>query len=988
MITHLSKPPGTPEQSKRLTKPLLQFHMMKKILLLFSLLCCLLAGTAWASGPTTTTTAVTAEFLRADGTLNMPAMAGQNLSLDLKGWNVSLNPTLGPVFAPAPTSALGFSALDKGLNGNVNAIAVSSTGDVYVGGDFTGVAPGGTAVEGLNRIAKWNGTAWSALDKGLNGTVYAIAVSGSTVYVGGLFGGVGTGGTAVEGLNSIAKWNGTAWSALDKGLNNDVNAIAASGSDVYVGGSFTNVGSGGTAVTGLNRIARWGEVAATPTITVTGTLTAFSACAGSTSAQQSFTVSGSNLTAAITVTAPDGFEVSDGESSFGSSVTLTQISGSVATTPIYVRMKNTATGTPSGDVTVASTDATTKTVAVSGRVNALPLASIGKSSAVVCAGSPISFTANPPGNAAGLGNPSSVALPETYSWASLGGSFTSTTNSPTQWSHTTPGSYTISLTVSKGSCTNTATTTVSVNALPSVIINPTTSSICVGATLNLSASAPASPSAGLAPTVSVGDTYTWVHSGGGAFSSSAASATFSSSSTGGFRFTVTASNSNNCSATATASVTVGNPNINAIAPSSICAGATITLTASGGISYSWVHSGGGSFSSSGATATFSSSSAGGYSFTVTGTISGGCTATATTSVSVKTTPSVSITPASLGVCVGKSLNLSALVPPSTLAGLVPNTGPVGDNYAWASSGGSFVSNTGSPVSWRSSNAGTFGFTVTASNSNSCSATATASVSVQNPDANFTTSTGKSYLCPGSTLTLIAPAQQGQVSYEWLLNNRPLIPTANSNTLTVSLAGPYTLKVTDATFCKTTDSKQIYITAAVATNYTATHTLTANKLTLVANPTGMQYTWSGPLAFSSTLRSPVINSPNNSRSGVYTVGMLTPSTGCTGTATTSVKITTGSRLASEENETEIGMEVQTYPNPTSKLLTVEVTLKEPSALKLQLYNATGNALKEWNLSEETTIHRKEIDMSVYKDGLYLLQAQSKDGKQTKRVMKVE
>jgi hypothetical protein len=127
---------------------------MKKTLLLFSLLGCLLAGGAWASGPT----AVTADFLRADGSLNLPAMAGQNLSLDLKGWNVSLDPTLGPVFAPA---AAGFSALNKGLSGTVYAIAVSSTGDVYVGGNFTAVGTGGTAVAGLNYIAKWNGMEWN-----------------------------------------------------------------------------------------------------------------------------------------------------------------------------------------------------------------------------------------------------------------------------------------------------------------------------------------------------------------------------------------------------------------------------------------------------------------------------------------------------------------------------------------------------------------------------------------------------------------------------------------------------------------------------------------------------------------------------------------------------------------------------------------------------------------------------------------------------------
>ncbi len=107
-----------------------------------------------------------------------------------------------------------------------------------------------------------------------------------------------------------------------------------------------------------------------PMITTTGTPTAFTACAGSASTQQSFTVSGSNLTANITVTAPTGFEVSTTSGSgFGSSLTLTQSGGSVATTTIYVRMAATATGTPSGNVAVASTGATTRNVAVSGTVN-------------------------------------------------------------------------------------------------------------------------------------------------------------------------------------------------------------------------------------------------------------------------------------------------------------------------------------------------------------------------------------------------------------------------------------------------------------------------------------------------------------------------------------------------------------------------------------------------------------------------------------------
>jgi hypothetical protein len=142
--------------------------------------------------------------------------------------------------------------LGSGVNGVVYAITVSGS-DVYVGGSF--IKAGGVAAVG---IAKWNGSTWSALGSGLNGyghSVKAIAVSGTDVYVGRSFAQAG-GVTA----NCIAKWNGSAWSALGTGTNSIVNAIAVSGNDVFVGGSFTvaggdiSTGTGGVTAIG---IAKW-----------------------------------------------------------------------------------------------------------------------------------------------------------------------------------------------------------------------------------------------------------------------------------------------------------------------------------------------------------------------------------------------------------------------------------------------------------------------------------------------------------------------------------------------------------------------------------------------------------------------------------------------------------------------------------------------------------------------------------------------------------
>jgi len=105
-----------------------------------------------------------------------------------------------------------------------------------VGGRFV-TAGSTTAVS----IAKWNGSSWSALGTGLNSFVYATAVSGSDLYVGGNF-------SAADGspASFIAKWNGSSWSALGGGAWNVVYALAvnASAGKMMVGGTFQNVGGG------------------------------------------------------------------------------------------------------------------------------------------------------------------------------------------------------------------------------------------------------------------------------------------------------------------------------------------------------------------------------------------------------------------------------------------------------------------------------------------------------------------------------------------------------------------------------------------------------------------------------------------------------------------------------------------------------------------------------------------------------------------------
>src|SRR5579862_4907822 len=138
-------------------------------------------------------------------------------------------------------------------NGLVNASVADTNGNVYVGGTFTII---GTSF--ANGIAKWNGTNWSSLGSGINGgavTCLALDSSGN-LYAGGYF--TNAGGLSA---NYVAKWNGTNWSTLNSGISgggNDsdgpyLSALACDTlGNLYAGGDFTTAG-GVTA----NSIAKW-----------------------------------------------------------------------------------------------------------------------------------------------------------------------------------------------------------------------------------------------------------------------------------------------------------------------------------------------------------------------------------------------------------------------------------------------------------------------------------------------------------------------------------------------------------------------------------------------------------------------------------------------------------------------------------------------------------------------------------------------------------
>jgi hypothetical protein len=156
-------------------------------------------------------------------------------------------------------SALGTGSSNGVSGGSVSALAVVGN-EVVVGGDFT--SAGGVSANNVARFNPQTNT-WSALgtgsSNGVSGgdlpSVYALAVVGNEVVVGGSF--TEAGGVSA---NRVARFNTqtNTWSALGTGSSNGVNgwvfALAVVGNEVVVGGTFTQAGG-----VGANYVARYND---------------------------------------------------------------------------------------------------------------------------------------------------------------------------------------------------------------------------------------------------------------------------------------------------------------------------------------------------------------------------------------------------------------------------------------------------------------------------------------------------------------------------------------------------------------------------------------------------------------------------------------------------------------------------------------------------------------------------------------------------------
>ena len=298
----------------------------------------------------------------------------------------SFSPASGPAGTTVTISGYNFGASPIVEFNGVGAVASVSGGNT-----ITATVPAGAGT-GRISVTGTGGTDTSATDYSFaTGTEPALSLSaGGISSLASIEGSAGTSQSyMVTGSNLTGNITVTATTNFEVSLTNtnssfaETQTISNSGSvsqTVYVriksnallgsvSGTVSHSGGGAT----TQNLSVSGNVSSNqPSLTLSTTsLSGFSALQGSASTSKSYTISGVNLTGAITVTPPSEYEISLNNVNFAGSLLLSPLGTTLPTTTIYIRISSTAVvGTGTGTVSHAGGSATTQNLSLSGTITA------------------------------------------------------------------------------------------------------------------------------------------------------------------------------------------------------------------------------------------------------------------------------------------------------------------------------------------------------------------------------------------------------------------------------------------------------------------------------------------------------------------------------------------------------------------------------------------------------------------------------------------
>ncbi len=179
---------------------------------------------------------------KADGVINSIAISGSNVYAGGNYSNIG-GQAIQQIAKLNKTNGNADASWNSYINSTVNTIAISGS-DIYVGGNFTNIGASQLICHYIAKLNSTNGNVDTTWNPGrgsyVNSFVYAIAISGSSIYAGGQFSLIG--GQTRYKIAKLNKTNGDADPTWNPNADGTVQTITLNGNNVYAGGAFSNIG--------------------------------------------------------------------------------------------------------------------------------------------------------------------------------------------------------------------------------------------------------------------------------------------------------------------------------------------------------------------------------------------------------------------------------------------------------------------------------------------------------------------------------------------------------------------------------------------------------------------------------------------------------------------------------------------------------------------------------------------------------------------------
>lgn len=372
-------------------------------------------------------------------------------------------------------------------------------------------------------------------------------------------------------------------------------------------------------------------------------------------------------------------------------------------------------------------------------------------------------------------------------------------------------------------------------------------------------------------------------------------------------------------------------------------GSAVT-TANGGVSpytYAWSPSGGNASSATGL-------GVGTYSCTITD--ASGCVHTETVTITEPTVLVSSVSSTNV-LCNGDATGTIT----ETISGGTP-----GYSYMW-SSGGSSATETGLT-------AGTYTCTVT--DANGCTITQTATITQPAP-FDVTTAVTNASQCGGTDGAIDVTVVGGTPGYTYLWSNGP-----TTQDLTGLSAGTYALTITDANGCTT------QITEVCDNPPNPNVTFTVNQDT-VCQSTQIPFALSGGTPAGGVYSGPGVTAgvfdPAQASIGfnVIAYAYTDPNTNCSVTGYDSIWVDICNGIY---DLSSAGFSVN--PNPTNGKFMITLKQNQAAPVMIEITNAIGQQISSFMMNS----NQKEVDLSAYDNGVYLVRITNQESSAVMRIVK--